>query len=65
MLKYFWEEKGDFTKNTNYSDISEILKVEYPLLFEGLKRMDEGYAMVEYTLDKIIEESEDDLYGEY
>lgn len=65
LLKYFWEEKGDFTKNTSYSDISEILKVEYPLLFEGLKRMDEGYAMVEYTLDKIIEESEDDLDGDY
>lgn len=65
LLKYFWEEKGDFTRCTSFDDISAQIKEEYPILFEGLKRMDEGYAMVEYTLDKIIEESEDDLSDDY
>ena len=63
-LKYFWEEKGDFAKYVGYDRLDKKLKEGYPLLFEGLKRMDEGYAMIEYTLDKIIEESEDDLEGE-
>lgn len=61
MLKYFWYEKGDFTRHTSYDDISDKLKEEYPMLFEGLSRIEQGYNMIEYTLDKIIEESEDDL----
>lgn len=35
------------------------------MLFEGLQRMDEGYSLIEYTLDKIIKESEDDLDDDY
>ena len=61
LLKHFWEEKGDFTRFTSYDKIQEQLESEYPLLFEGLKRMEEGYDMVEHTLNKIVEESENDL----
>lgn len=64
LLKYFWEEKGGFTRHTSFDDISAQLKDEYPMLFEGMKRIKQGEDMVEYMLDKIIEESEDDLSGE-
>lgn len=65
MLKYFWEEKGDFGRYSRYSELEGILKKKYPMLFEGLQRMDEGYSLIEYTLDKIVEESEDDLDDDY
>lgn len=61
LLKYFWEEKGDFGRYSGYSELKGVLKKEYPMLFEGLIRIEQGYNMIEYTLDKIIEESEDDL----
>lgn len=64
LLKYFWEEMGDFTRHTSYDKIDEKLKKEYPMLFEGLKRIDEGHDMVQYALDSIIEDSEDDLDGD-
>lgn len=38
-LKYFWEEKGDFTRFTSYDDIVDKLKEEYPMLFEGVNRI--------------------------
>lgn len=65
MLKYFWEGKGDFGRYSGYSELKGVLKKEYPMLFEGLQRMDEVYSLIEYTLDKIIEESEDDLDDDY
>ena len=65
MLKYFWEEKGDFTRHTSFDKVEGRLKKEYPLLFEGLKRIEQGHSMIEYTLDKIIEESEKDLDEDY
>lgn len=65
LLKYFWEEKGDFTRHTSFDDISAQLKEEYPMLFEGINRIKQGENMVEYTLDKIVEESEDDLNEDY
>lgn len=65
LLKYFWEEKGDFGRYTGYSELEGVLKKEYPMLFEGLQRMDEGYSLIEYILDKIVEESEDDLDDDY
>lgn len=65
MLKFFWEEKGDFGRYSGYSELEEVLKKEYPMLFEGLQRMDEGYSLIEYTLDKIVEESEDDFDEDY
>ena len=64
-LKYFWEEKGDFTRHTSFDKVEKTLKKEYPMLFEGLKRIEQGYSMIEYTLDKIIEESENDLGEDY
>lgn len=65
MLKHFWYEKGDFTRHTSYDDISDKLKEEYPMLFEGVNRIKQGEDMVEYVLDKIIEESEDDFDDDY
>lgn len=63
-LKYFWEERSDFicfvTDNPDYNKIEE----EYPLLFEGIKRIEQGETMIEYTLDKILEESVNDLDDE-
>lgn len=64
-LKYFWEEKRDFTRHTSYDEIEGKLKKEYPMLFEGLKRIEQGHSMIEYALDKIIEGSEDDLDEDY
>lgn len=65
LLKYFWEEKGDFTRHTSYDEVEKTLKKEYPMLFEGLRRIKQVEDMVECILDKIIEESEDDLDDEY
>lgn len=63
-LECFWKENGDFTRCASYGGLHEKLKKEYPLLFEGIKRIEQGNAMVECALDKMIEESEDDLYFE-
>ncbi len=56
-LKYFWYEKGDLELMVGYSELKDELYEQYPMLHEGLERIMQGERMVEYTLDKILEES--------
>lgn len=61
-LKYFWEDKGDLTKCASWDDpeVQEELDSKYPELKRYLQQISDTEKLINLTLEKILEDSEDE-----
>ncbi len=51
MVKYFWQEKGDLERWTEWEKKRTSFKCEYPVLYDAYKK----YKISKMTLDFVVD----------
>ena len=53
MLQYFWQEKGDVTRWSEWKEKKALFKVQHPELIDALNRYDSALRTLNIIVDNI------------